>query len=284
MRNTIKRWSLLLCVCVLLMGSVPVSLADGLTQTEAYFSQPEEYSGMVEVPGRGLMRYYAQNDPLWASLIYERYDSTLWRPFRDSGCCPTAAAMAVALLVPEERLSEVAAHAKQEYSLCPCSLNKAKCYNHHERYVLTTERDFVRFLPLVFGDFALGNNIYNACSRAEFIAGTSPAYLYCVAPIYGLKLTMVSSYTEALNALEAGYGVVATAGGGGAFTNTGHYVFLAHADAERVYIMDPLARSEYKTNNGKKIEIIQPGLVSMTHDNVRYASFTSFLIFSPETP
>ena len=279
MRVSVKRWALLFCLCVLLAGNAHVSLADDLTLMEAFFTQPEQFSGIIDVPGKGEMRYYAQNDPLWRELTYESGQSSTRRPFRDSGCGPTAGAMAVAALVPEEDFIRIAEYAKSEYSLCSCSVNKAKCNHRHARYILTSQRDFVRFLPLVFGDFATGNNTLGDASRSTNV-GTSSGFLYDIAEIYGLTLTSTKSYDEAVQAVKSGdAAVVGLAGKGGAFTNSGHYVLLANIDDEKLYILDPLCRTEYKTNQGKKIEIIQPGLVALTHTNVSVAQFSSFLIF-----
>ena len=279
MRDSLKRWALLFCVCVLWMGNAHVSFAvDDLTQMEAFFARQESYSGLVTVPGRGTMRYYAQNDPLWGALTYESGGTSTRRPFRDSGCGPSAGAMAIASLIPEEDFSLIAAHAKQEYSLCSCSVNKAKCNHRCARYVLTSQRDFVRFLPLVFGDFATGNNDFGTVSRSSAV-GTSSGFLFDIARVYGITVTSVSGYADAIAALRAGDAVVGLAGKGGAFTNSGHYVLLASIDDEKLYILDPLRRTEYKTNNGKKIEIIQPGVVALTHANVPVAQFSGFLVF-----
>ena len=95
MRILFKKMAMLLCICVFLTGNAHVSFADDLTLAEAFFTKPEGYSGWINVPGKGLMRYYAQNDPLWAVLCYEREGTESRRPFRDSGCSPSAAAMAI---------------------------------------------------------------------------------------------------------------------------------------------------------------------------------------------
>lgn len=269
----------LLIICVFLMENANVCFADNLTLTEAYFTQPEEYSGLIEVPGKGLMRYYAQNDPLWGDLAYENSASlSRRRPFKDGGCGPTAGAMAVANLIPEDELSAVSSLAKQEYAICPCSINKSKCIHYHARYVLTTQRDFVRFLPLVFADFAAGNNIFGMSSRGE-AQGTGTGFLYEIVKAYGITITATQDYGQALSALRAGDTVVGHASRGGAFTNTGHYVLIASVDDEKLYILDPLCRTEYKTNNGRKIEIIQPGLVALRHGDVSVANLGSFFIF-----
>ena len=275
----VRMAGMLLCMCAILAAGAHASFADDMTLTEAYFTQPETYSGMVEVPGRGMMRYYAQNDPLWGALTYERPEGTAARPFRDGGCGPTAGAMAVANLLPEEELPRIAAAAKKEYSLCPCSLNKAKCNHYHARYVLTSQRDFARFLPLVFGDFATGNNTADVHSRSD-AKGTATGFLYEIARIYGLTLRATANYDEAIRALLNGDTVVAHASKGGALTNAGHYVLLAHFDSQRLYILDPLWRTDYSGYaGGKKIEILQPGLIALTHENVSAAYIGAYLIF-----
>ena len=73
---------------------------------------------------------------------------------------------------------------------------------------------------------------------------------------------------------------MALASKGGVFTNTGHYVVLAHVDADYLYVLDPLCREEYKTNNSRKLNILQPGLVSLANKDVAGAAkFSSFMIF-----
>ena len=274
--------AILLCVCVLLTENAHISFADDLTLTEAYFAQREEYSGMLEVPGKGPMRYYAQNDPLWADFAYENAATQSRRPFKDGGCGPTAGAMAVANLIPAEELPGIAAYAKKEYSLCPCSITKEKCIHHfHSRYVLTSQRDFERFLPLVLADFAIGNNTFSVVSRGAD-KGTNSGFLHSVAKAYGITVTSTNDKSQAFAALAQGDTVVGHASRGGAFTNTGHYVLIAHVDEERVYILDPLRREVYKTNQSSKLEIIQPGLVAITHQNYSASGIGMYMIFHRE--
>ena len=274
----IRGAAVLLCMCVFLGETAHVSFADDLTLMEAFFTKPEEYSGLMEVPGKGTMRYYAQNDPLWGALAYERSETPSRRPFRDGGCGPTAGAMAIANLVPEEKLSAIAEYAKQEYSLCSCSLNKEKCNKRHVRYVLTTQRDFTRFLPLIFGDFATGNNSFGVYSRGES-QGTGTGFLYSIAKVYGVSLTATGDFDAAVLALQNGDTVVGHASKGGAFTNTGHYLLIANVDENQVYILDPLCRTEYNTNNGKKINILQPGLVALKYEDYSVSNIDMYFIF-----
>lgn len=279
MRISLKKIAMLGCICVFLMGNAHLSFADGLTLVEAYFAQGEGYSGLVNIPGKGQMRYYAQNDPLWAALCYEKSGTQKRRPFRDSGCGPTAFAMVFAELIPQEELPQLCSYAKQMFSLCPCSLNKSRCNKNHDRYIITSERDYIRFLPLIFGDYATGNNLSSTYSRSS-APGTQSEFMEEISLSFGIEMVLSYDLQDALAALENGASVIALAAAGGSFTDSGHYVKFAHADDERLYILDPLYREEYKTKNGRKIEIVQPGLVALKYENIRYALFSKFYIFS----
>ena len=145
--------------------------------------------------------------------------------------------------------------------------------------MLTTQRDFTRFLPLVMGDFAIGNNIYGVYGRGAD-KGTNSGFLYQVAQAYGLTVTATTDKNAAFLALQNGCTVVGHAARGGAFTNTGHYVLIAHTDSNKVYVLDPLARDIYKTNQRKILEIIQPGLVAVKHADYAATGIGSYMIFS----
>lgn len=279
MRVSRVRRTLVYMLCVFLLGNAHICFADDLTIVEAYFSQAEGYSGVVSVPEKGEMRYYAQNDPLWMALCYEKEDTQTRRPFRDSGCCPTALAMAMANLLPEAELMRIADFGKRDYSLCTCSVNQSRCNHRHARYCLTSQRDFVRFLPLVIGDFAAGNNSFGVYSRST-AAGTGTGFIRRIAEVYGVKMQFTSSFDEATAAMKGGASVIALAGAGGAFTDVGHYVFLAHSDGERLYVLDPLRREVYKTNQAGRLEILQPGLVALRLDQIGAARFSNFIVFS----
>lgn len=280
MRIFVKRMAVLICMCILLMGNAHLSIADDLTAVEAFFTAPEGYSGYIFVPGIGERRYYAQNDPLWGALCYEKSSVPSRRPFRDSGCSPTALAMIIAQMIDEAELPLIDSAVKNDFSLCTCSLNKIRCIHNHDRYYLTSLRDYRRFLPLIFGDYAAGNNLNGTYSRNQS-PGTSSEYMKEVAQIYGLDMSMTTNKEEAFSALNnENMGVIALAAAGGCFTNNGHYVVLTHYDDEKLYVLDPLYRTQYKTHNSKKLEIIQPGCVALTHENIRYAQFVRYYIFS----
>lgn len=282
MRISFKRTCCCMLICMMVWGSAHFALADQVLAQEMYFAHAESVSGLFEVPGVDeKVRYYAQNDALWADFTYEQKKSTKWRPFRDSACSPCSLAMAVARLVPDEELLKIADYAKTSYSLCSCSINKGACERHLFRYMLTSERDFVRFLPLVLADFATGNNIWGVNSRSEN-AGTGTGYIAKVCEVYGLEHTFTDKYQDALDALkDENKAVFALAASGGCFTNVGHYVYLAHADDEKLYVLDPLCRETYEhCKYYSRLTILQPGLVSLNHESVSAARFSNFIILS----
>ncbi len=266
---------------LLLLFQVPPALADDeLTLTEAWFGKEESVSGWKTVPGRGKTRYYAQNDELWQSLTYEADSSSKMRPFGDGGCNPTALAMAVRSLIPQEDLPGIALDMVRPFSMCRCSLNKAKCGYGHARYYLTTSADYDRFLPLVFADYACGNNRNGVSSRSE-AKGTVGGYMKYVCGSYQLSLETVTDMETGLAAVkEDGKAVVVYCSSGGAFTTVGHYVFLAWWDDQNVYFLDPLCRTEYRTNHAKYMHILEPGLVYMSFEELRYAGITNFIVIS----
>ncbi len=274
--------TLCLCLCfiVLTMLRCPSLADDELSLTENIFGAEETLSCWVDVPGRGETRYYAQNDGLWIDLIYESAVSSKKRPFGDGGCNPTALAMAVRMLVDEKDLPLIAADAARPYSLCNCSLNKNGCGYGHARYYLTSPRDYDRFLPLVFADYACGNNVHGARSRSE-AKGTVNGYMKYVCAAYGLDLESVSDQKTGLAAVTAeDTAVIAYCASGGAFTTVGHYVIIAWADESNVYFLDPLCRDKYKTNNADRVHIIQPGLVYMSRNELKYAGISGYIIIT----
>lgn len=262
------------------LPSVLFCLAErDILETEAYFDQAESLSGLVDVPYRGEIFYYAQNDGLWREMVYETRESKKSRPFGDGGCAPSAVGMAIANMVAEEELDKVSQYAKNPYSICSCSVNRYKCRHDHARYLVTSVRDFERFLPLIFADFAAGNNTLGVISRSED-KGTSTGFVHHLASVYGLSVSTTTDYRLAVEAVKNGQSVVAHSRAGSVFTNTGHYIFLAAADDERMYVLDPLCREEYTAKNSKKLTVMQPGLVTFKHEDVSIAGFGGFIIFS----
>ena len=197
MRVSFRKSGWIIVLCVFLIGNAHICCADNLTLAEAFFSRPESVSGMIDVPGKGPMRYYAQNDGLWGALVYEQGDVSSSRPIRDSGCGPTATAMAIAALVPESGLRRISDYADTPYAICECSVNNARCNHRHGRYLLTSDRDYARFLPLIFADFATGNNTFGVYSRGVAM-GTSSGFIKAIAAAYGLDYRYITDTRKRL--------------------------------------------------------------------------------------
>ncbi|MBR2055140.1 MAG: hypothetical protein IJ968_09685 [Clostridia bacterium] len=280
MRISLKRTCCML-LCIVLWGNALFACADQYLDSERYFAGKESVSGYIQVPGVDEpMRYYAQNDTLWGELIYEKKGVEKARPFHDSGCGPSALAIAIKKLVSNDDLPLISSYASSPYSLCECAINKGLCSRHKGRYVITSQRDYERFLPLIMADFACGNNTFGVYSRSA-AQGTSVGYIPKVCQVYGLEYSITQSFDEAMAALgNKNQAVIALAGSGGCFTNTGHYVFMAHADEEKLYILDPLCRTVYKTNNAAKLTILQPGLVTLDYKDVWSARFSNYIIIT----
>ncbi len=263
---------------VMLLSRAPCR-ADRMLEVETFFMRDAEYSREIDVPGRGKMVYYAQNDPLWGNLIYEQANADKKRPFRDSGCNPTAAAMALRVVLTDGEIVPIAGHAKRPYALCTCSINSVACIWKHDRYCLNAEKDIVKFLPLILGDFATGNNDMATQSRSA-ATGTGTGYLRKIAEALNVGILFTTDFETARDAVLAGRGVMAHVAAGGAFTNTGHYVLFAWADGDTLYFLDPLLREEYTTDKRKKLAVVEPGLVSIKTGELRYVAASNYIIFS----
>ncbi len=179
--------------------------ADSVTVTKLAMDRRETISGWEEVPGRGEMMVYAQNDPLWKSMRYENLGSTKKRTLGDGGCGPTSVAMAVANLVPRERLADICAYAKSElgFTFNARSVNEYYCDLPDAQYQVQTAEEYMRYLPVVMAGFATGNNQWGLVSRSN-VSGTSLGFLKKVAYLYKLDLVLTSDDNKAVEAVKAG--------------------------------------------------------------------------------
>ena len=269
------------------MRPIEYSTESGISITKMQMDSLEGTSRLINVPGRGMMQYYAQNDPVWAKMVYEPKGTTTYRPFGQGGCGPTSMAMAIANLVPMKSMGVIAAYARTDsgFTFCKCSVNQYYCDRTHAQYKLTTAWEFKHYLPVVLANFATGNNSWNEKSRTEN-RGTGTAFMQRAAEAYGLEFTISKSGEEAIAALKRGAMVVASTGGvDSPFTGGGHYLTLAHADDTYLYIMDPYLKSDYsKTDKRHLLTQIQPGLLrARVEDMDDLLLYTFYIIENPMT-
>lgn len=253
--------------------------------------QHSEYRRLVYTPnGAGPFQYYAQNDPIWFHTIYEGYGTkTAKRPFGDGGCNPTALAMVIATLLPPERLPDILTfnNPKRKFMMCEHSVNEYFCRERipgHGYSELTTPDDFLMVLPLVFGNYATGNNpsMKRYRVKAENNGGTSSSMLEPLATAYGLDFGTTRSLEEALDAIDDGAMVIALCSGvKQPFSGTnGHYVVLASYDQDYIYVLDPFIRDVYPKDKKGVIEPVEPGIKKIRMENVPDLLIGYYNIFS----
>ena len=228
----------------------------------------ETLNGPVPVGPLGTMMVYAQNDPIWDRMRYESSRNSTYRVFGGGGCGPTAAAIAIANLVPKERLPELASFTRDGLGalMCPCSVNRVYCSRIHVPYRIQTADEYLRYLPVVMADLAAGNNIWKTLWRRTGSSGSNVGFLEYICDLFELERTSVKRLTEGLEMLKgkAGKGLlVCTALRKSPFTNSSHFVVVAGVDDTYFYVLDPLRRDDYSSTDVRGLvdEILAPGVV-----------------------
>lgn len=236
-------------------------------------------SGYATAEGVGTWMVYGQNDPLWDRMIFEVAGSSRKRPFGDGGCGPTSIAMAIANLVPAEKLPLLNDYAAEPlgYVFCPCGIDDRWCDVGHVPYQLKTPEDFLRYFPLAVGSFAMGNNTFGVQGRRDSY-GTNMSYLESICSVYGISVRSARSLEEALPYLRRKdtMAVCCVTGTYTPFTRTSHFMVLAQVTDEHIYVLDPLRRDTYGEQDPRGIvEIITPGLVRVRLEDAHLCHFTS---------
>ena len=245
--------------------------------------EPLEYSRIVNIPGLGEMMYYAQNDPLWAKVVYEAKNSPNRSPMRSGACGPTSLAMAIARQVPDEALNALLSEAKDQekgFRFCECSILRDYHIGDHEFINPRTTEDFVKYLPVIFASYATGNNIHYRQYRYPG-SGTNNSVFRTLAQFYGLTYRSTQNWEEAREALEDGYSVITTVTKG-IFTSSSHYLYVAGIADGYVYILDSLMRTEYPNDRNHRLEIVEPGVVRAPVDEVAGLQLYGFYMMKAE--
>lgn len=154
----------------------------------------------LTAPNRGILRYFAQNDPVWATMTY-RYPHFENEPrFSGAGCVPSTIANCVVNLLPAEALPAIDRHSwrGEGFPICPCSMNLYDCDGTHDRFRIRQAADFERYFCLGIGAYMSGNN-----SEHALVCGTlSMTDELC--GIYGLRCERAESMTAAAEAVARG--------------------------------------------------------------------------------
>ena len=234
------------------------------------------YSRLVDVPGIGTLMYYAQNDPVWGQMRYSRNGDGNPMYMKSAACGPTTVAMAIAAQLLDGGLSaltESAGNPEAGFKFCPCGINASSHSGNHEVLTLTTDEEFLTYLPTVIASFAEGNN--NRYHKYSNPSGTSLGLLDGVATAYGMEYRGIREWDNAVKAMEEGYSVVTTVGKG-PFTTGSHYLYIAGIADGYIYILDPLMRTEYPNDKHRVLEILEPGVVRAQEKHFARLGFAGY--------
>lgn len=259
--------------CTLLMTALAPIVYTAETQQNLIkleLDSAETLNGLVDAGPAGELLFYAQNDPLYASMRYEsaiRHD--VRRDFGGGGCGPTAMAIIAANLVDREDLPLIGRYAKSELGnlFCPCSVNRVYCDHTHVPYQLQTPEEYLRYLPVAMADFAAGNNAWDFLARRVDSSGTNIRFADYVCELYGLSVTPISGLDAALELMKEKTGeglILCCALRGSPLTNSSHFAVITGVDDEYFYLLDPLRRTEeeyQKTDKRGILEVLSPGVV-----------------------
>ena len=244
----------------------------------------EGTSRVIDVPGRGPTQYYAQNDPVWANMLYEPKGSTHRGTMASSACGPTAMAMIVANMVDPQYYWYLDYYSGLEDGLtfCSNSVNQYYCDHSHAQYRLQTAEEFTRYMPVALASFATGNNRSGLKSRGLNGGGTKTTFMGQVAEIFGLDMDITKSRADLLETLSKGGMAIASTGGSGTpYTGGGHYMTVVAADDEYLYVMDPYMKEDYsKTDKRHVIEVIEPGLIRLKLSDWKQLALYTFYTFN----
>lgn len=275
--QNLRRTSLFMAAVLLFLVFVSANaLANGYADYLTVWAIEEQdellnNNRLIDVPGRGPTLYYAQTNPFWKDMRYEAVGSTTSRRFGDGGCCPTSVAIAFANLLPAEELGKIRPFSASRASGFGFSLNSVNpliLSSSTGVFWLDCAADYQQYLPLVFGQYAAGNNEKRHTWRSKANdsgGGTGIGYVPQLCTIYGLR------YIHAPDRMNMDWvepvrnGAIAIALANSQWhpfaTGKGHYVAIVGCDEEYLYIMDPQDKAKYDTDRKNVLEVVAQGFV-----------------------
>lgn len=240
-------------------------------------AQEQAYSRTIEIEGIGPIHYYAQNDPLWASMVYEPRGAQTARTMLSSGCGPTAAAIAIDRQVSGEGLASLNDHTSRPergFRFCACSVNEFFHYDCPGLYEAATAEGFEAYLPVIIASYATGNNDQRERFRGDG-PGTPITLFRSLCEAYGLEYRPCATWEDACEAMRSGYSVI-TSVTRGIFTGSSHYLCLAGVCGGYLYILDPFMREAYPDDTKHLLSVVEPGLVRVRLEDVNKLELCGF--------
>ena len=277
-----KRWiSLLLAVLLLLLAcsapaEEPETTAVPDTQ-EWQLKSMESWTRSVTVLDRDYL-LYAQNSPEWARM-QTMVDEDLY--FGDAACMVTSLANVLVNTVPYYNLSRIL-----EVTKGPIRVDTRSCVaarpgvRQEDRFTITEDVDFIRYLPLVINNYASGNNIHHVSN--PHLMGFFPKLLEHYETAWQGKITM----EDAITALEADIGamvIVSSGGQNSVMTANGHFFVAVGARDKYMYFLDSYEREKYPLDQRHIIEVLEPGVIRVKYENLhRLPIMYKYLIYKDE--
>lgn len=260
--NFMKRLIIILLSCLLPFAVLAEQASQKETERD-FFDSKASYNRSIRLPNGKQLQFYAQNSPEWAKLYYTEKPLGFIN-FGDGGCVPTALANALINLVDVQELPRLRELSRHDYMLDSMAVNARLGKPFRSKFVLDGAEDYTRFLPLVLGQYFIGNNPF----RSNGFKSTS--FYKDVMDKMNLHYEQLNSIHDADAVLARGGYVITSSGGWSSpISQGGHYFLLVSKDSEYVYFLDSLVRQSYKKDFQKIIEIVEPGLVRVRIENIK---------------
>ena len=153
-------------------------------------------------------------------------------------------------------------------------------------YQPSTPEEYLRYLPVILCNVALGNNPTNAKYR---IGNGSAAtlFVYLADTVYHLERSWTTDASELQAWVQSGGVAITNVGKGNIFTGGEHFMFVPYIDDDYIYIMDPYLKpnDDYSaTDKHGRIEVLQPGtgLLRLKRSDWKWLGFGGFYLFKKE--
>ncbi|MDD2649077.1 MAG: hypothetical protein PHI27_02340 [Eubacteriales bacterium] len=244
--------------------------------------QSESYTAVIPEDLKEFF-YYAQNDSIWNRMIFESQGSGKYRPFGDGACAPTSLSIVLVNLVKPEKLTDLLSAGKNDFTFCTCSINPLFHKGSHEMYKVENEEQLKRYLPVIVGNYATGNNKSGTKFRWNGF-GVKSALFQSLADVFSLEYKITQDKSVLEYAIANG-GMAITLSKYSPLTSSSHYLVIADIVDEYVYLLDPYLRAdrEYKLSSTTYFEQVSPGLIKIKQSQMENVfHLLTYYVFLPD--
>ncbi len=244
--------------------------------------QTESYTAVVPEDMKEFF-YYAQNDSIWNRMIFESQGSGKYRPFGDGACAPTSLSIVLANLVKGNTLTKLLKAGKSDFRFCTCSVNPLYHKGTHEMYTVESEEQLRRYLPIIVGNYATGNNLSGTKFRGSGY-GVKSALFASLAGVFSLEYKITQDVSVLEYAIANG-GMAISLSKASPLTSSSHYLVIADISGEYVYLLDPYLRADkdYSLSSSMFFEQYSPGLLKIKQSQMQSVyHLLTYYVFLPE--